>query len=204
MSQGIGAGVVRKAADPGVVERIASFLGDNALTRSWQDSMDRYVISPVERMVVSDEVMRERTAQIVGSRLPADGRLSLAQVRAMEALKGGKVNVDLANAAIAESASRDDAVSTAATLASNLMQDSYSRDRAAMAAAELIDGRTGLTNAGDDMRQLWLGGPVAAYSAVGAGTALGVAGGMRAYDWWMSQQQQAEKEKQLPLTSGVQ
>jgi hypothetical protein len=187
-----------------MVEKIAGFLGDNALTRSWADSMDRYVISPVERMVVSDEVMRERVAQMVGSRLPVDGRLSSAQIRAMEALKGGAVNVDLANAVIAQGASRDDAVSTAATLASNLMQDSYSRDRASRAASELIDGRTGLTDVGDDMRQFWVGGPVAAYSAVGAGTALGVAGGLEAYDWWVSQQQQAEKDKQLPLTGGVQ
>jgi hypothetical protein len=45
------------------------------------------------------------------------------------------------------------------------------------------------------------GHPVMAYSAVTAGGAMGTAAALQAYDWWMSQQQQGQKESQLPLSS---
>lgn len=182
-----------------MVEQIASYLSDNPLTRSWRESMDRYVISPVERMTIGDDDLRAGVAKMVADRLPADGALSPKQIRAIEALKGGRFDVERANSLIAQSSSREDAMNRIASMANNVMADDYSRERASRAAMELIDGRTGLSGFGDDMRQFGLGSPVAAYSAVTAGGAMATAAGIQAYDWWMAQQQQAEKDKQLPL-----
>jgi hypothetical protein len=187
-----------------MVERIASFLGDNALTRSWRESMDRYVISPVERMTISDADLQARVAMMVADRLPANGALGPEQIRAIEALKGGSFDVERANTLIAGSPSREDAMNRIASMANNVMTDDYSRERASHAAAALADGRTGLTDFGDDMRQLGVGSPVAAYSAVIGGGAMGTAAAIQAYDWWQSQQQQAQKERQLPLEEGIQ
>jgi len=193
---------MRKAADPGMVERIAGFLSDNALTRSWRETMDRHVISPVERMMINDADMQKGVAMMVADRLPADGALGPEQIRAIEALKGGSFDVERANALIAEKNSREDAMDLIASMANNVMTDDYSRDRASRAAEALINGRTGLTAFGDDMRQLGLGSPVAAYSAVTAGGATGTVAAMQAYDWLMAQQQ-AQKESQLPVEPGL-
>jgi hypothetical protein len=198
VSQGIGAGVVRKAADPGVVERIASFLGDNALTRSWAESVDNAVIRPVERMAVDDEGLKTAIYNQIARLTPDAGGLSEKQLQLLSAIKGSPANAELLNAHLATAPDRRKFV----------LDQGYSLIENAKPSREQMlgvfdqiasDGRTGLTKAGDYVRQFGLGSPVAAYSAVTAGGAMGAAAAMEAYDWWMAQQQQAQKDAQLPL-----
>lgn len=193
---------VRPAASPEVVESIASFLTDNPLTRSWADTMDRYVVSPVERMVVSDDAMRQGVAAMVADRLPEGRVLTEEQRRALEILKGAPVDEGALNADLAQM-EHQAAQRRIGSVAENYMQDRYERDAASRAAAELVDGRVGLTQAGDFLRQFVVGSPVAAYGAVGAGGALGTMGAMEAYQMWLAQQQQAQKDGQLPLTQAT-
>ena len=200
MSQGIGAGVVRKAADPGVVERIASFLGDNALTRSWAETMDRHVITPVEGMVLGDEDLRQQLAKVVRERTPDDGVLSEVQLRAFEALKGAPVNRDALQGVV--SAAEEPSIKVGGQALATIEKFGTPRNRLQEAASLLADGRVGLTETGDYVRQFGLGSPVAAYSAVAAGGALATQAGIDAYDWWLAQQQQASKDAQLPLQGG--
>ena len=200
MSQGIGAGVIRKAAEPGVVERIAGFLGDNALTRSWAETMDRHVITPVEGMVLGDEDLRQQLAKVVRERTPESGVLTPQQLKAFELLKGGAGDGQALQASIS---AEERPVMAVGDQALGLMQSAGTpRNRLQETAALLADGRVGLTETGDYVRQFGLGSPVAAYSAVAAGGALATQAGIDAYDWWLAQQQQASKDAQLPLQGG--
>ena len=69
------------------------------------------------------------------------------------------------------------------------------RSRQGEVAAMLADGRIGLTESGDVMRQFGLGSPVAAYAGVGGGALLGA----HAVNELLQAQQRAQKESQLPL-----
>lgn len=190
---------MRKAADPGMVERIASFLGDNALTRSWAETVDRHVITPVEGMVMGDEDLKLKLAKVVRERTPENGVLTPQQLKAFELLKGAPL-ADGFQARIGESENPVTAVGDQA----HGFIDTYAtpRSRQQEVAALLADGRVGLTETGDYVRQFGLGSPVAAYSAVAAGGALATKAGLDAYDWWLAQQQQASKDAQLPLQGG--
>ena len=171
-------------------------LGDNALTRAWATAMDRHLIGPVERMGMDDEVMRQKMAAMVADRLPDDGKLSVAQLKALGVLKGEAANAEALQAALGSAGdARRHLGDQAYTL---MLERATPRDRIGQAAALLADGRTGFTHRGDDVRQFLLGSPVAAYSAVTAGGALATQAGIDGYEWLMAQQQ-AEKESQLPL-----
>jgi len=55
LSAATGCGVAsRKAGDPGLVERITSFLGDNGYTRAWNDAVTAG-LRPIDRTVADDE-----------------------------------------------------------------------------------------------------------------------------------------------------
>jgi hypothetical protein len=192
--------MLRKAAEPGMVERIASFLGDNALTRSWAETVDRHVITPVEGMVLSDEDLRQQLAKVVRERTPDDGVLSEDQLRAFEALKGAPVNQGALQDAV--SAAEEPSIKVGRQALATIADFNTPRSRMQDAAGLLANGRTGLTETGDYVRQFGLGSPVAAYSAVAAGGALATKAGLDAYDWWLAQQQQASKDAQLPLQGG--
>jgi len=189
---------MRKAAEPGMVERIASFLGDNALTRSWAQGVDNAVIRPVEKMVVDDEGLQTAVYNQIAALTPDAGGLSEKQLQLLSAIKGSPANAELLNEHLATAPDRRKFV----------LDQGYSlidkvkptRDQM-MGVFDQIpsDGRTGLTETGDYVRQFGLGSPVAAYSAVAAGGAMGTAAAIEAYDWWVAQQQQAQKDAQLPL-----
>jgi hypothetical protein len=190
---------MRKAAEPGMVERIASFLGDNALTRSWAETVDRHVITPVEGMVLGDEDLKLQLAKVVRERTPENGVLTPQQLKAFELLKGAP----LADGFQARISEFENPVAAVGDQAHGVI-DAYAtpRSRQQEVAALLADGRVGLTETGDYVRQFGLGSPVAAYSAVAAGGALATQAGLDAYDWWLAQQQQASKDAQLPLQGG--
>jgi len=205
--------VVRKAASPGIVEAITGFLADNALTRSWSDTADRQILGPLERMTVSDEMLREKVPMMVGESGVWDGTLNKVQVQALEALKGEAVNVAGVEEAVRASL-RDPAFVPdleAQQRAAQAVHDqavgffnSYAPDRAAQQrAAQVLMERShrGMEEGWSQARAV-LGSAPVAYSLVGAGGAMGTAAAMEAYDWWQSQQQ-AEKEKALPLQGGM-
>ncbi len=201
--------MVRKAADPGVVEKIASFLGDNALTRSWAETMDRGVITPIELQFVKEMPPEERF-NAFATRLMGDGaHLNDRGVAFVDAVRMGKGDapekrqqiLDMFEQQIA--AGSDELGSEERVLGGlrRLAQDAEGEGlRRGLDVLAPRNGSAGYTEFGRQMRQFGLGSPVAAYSAVTAGGAMGTAAAMEAYDWWMAQQQQQEKESVLPLS----
>lgn len=192
--------VVRKAADPGIVEKIGSFLSDNALTQSWAQTMDRHVITPLEQMGYGEDELRNRAAQRLADVYgrSADGKEQMLKV--LEQVKGAPISEEFVakvNAAEAPFEVLKD------TLYTGMSAQETPRSQVAQLLEPHIDGRVGLSVDWDQMRQLGLGSPVAAYSAVTAGGAMGTAAVIEAYKYWMAQQQQAEKDSQLPLQGGV-
>jgi len=62
----------RKAAEPGVVERIASFLADNDYTRAWDGAVQAGV-RPLDRLIASDEDLMKGAAPAFGRAAAMDG-----------------------------------------------------------------------------------------------------------------------------------
>jgi len=193
----------RKAASPGIVEKITEFLADNALTQGWR----RAVSAPIygmERALYGDvELLRGKVAKAAATRLAAEVKEPGQYLGTLLAKEFGdllKTNYDFgAKEAFADA-------------------DGYLKNVGGNLAAAFQDGQTSpevlhqvmdwarrhpagdraLTAPGS-AAQLLLGNPVMAYSAVTAGGALGTAAAIEAYDWWMAQQQQAQKDRPLPL-----
>ena len=197
--------VVRKAGDPGMVERIAGFLGDNALTRSWSDTVNRHVLGPLERMTVSDEVLKEMLPVMVAESGEWNGQLNGVQVKALEALRGKAITED-------EASALNSAIGSAAVGPAQEVKDQAvaflngyapSREAQLRAAQVLMDRSNRGIERDWTYARATLGSAPVAYSLVGAGGAMGTAAALEAYDWWQSQQQQAEKDKQLPLQGGM-
>ena len=186
---------MRKAGDQGMVERIASFLSDNPLTHSWRDSVGG-AINWGERPVMSDEDLRAHIGNVMEKGV-VNGRIGDEQLRVLEQLKGGSVDrARLEELAAQHANGVGDYVGTAAAAyaeRAGLGREALKSRLAAMQSP--LQQRGDLAHGA----ALQATHPIAAYSAVTAGGALGVAGGMEAYDCWMAQQQQAEKDKQLPL-----
>jgi len=178
-----------------MVERIASFLGDNALTRSWADSVGNSV-NWVERQVVDDDELRQVIANGVARKQTGDV-VSDEVLAQLQRIKGGPIDRAVLDGLMAEhQAGPADYIGNAAR--GYAEQSGLSRDRLKQLAAEQQGSQSQRTQAGQWTSTL-LGHPVMAYSAVTAGGALGTAAGLKAYDWWLAQQQQAQKDSQLPL-----
>lgn len=197
--------MIRKAAEPGIVERIAGFLGDNALTRSWAETMDRHVITPVELQFVKemppDDELNAMAAKLLGSngQLNERGREFLSATRMGHDDPPGRMEEMLG--LISQQGNEDATLRVLRKAASAARGEGLKKSLDVLAPR---DGRNGYTEGGRQMRQFGLGSPVAAYSAVTAGGAMGTAAALQAYDWWLAQQQQEQKESQLPVSAGVQ
>ena len=181
-----------------MVQQIASFLSDNALTRSWAQSVDGAVIRPVEKMVVDDEQLQRGVYNQIARLTPDEGGLSDLQLQLLSSIKGSPANAALLNEHLAQAPDRREFVRDQAYTLMEMKKPSRQQILGLLDQVP-TDGRTGISEAGDVMRQFGLGSPVAAYSAVIAGGAMGTAAAIEAYDYWMAQQQQAAKESQLPL-----
>lgn len=202
---------MRKAADPGMVERIAGFLSDNALTRSWAETMDRAVITPVELQFVQEMPPRDRFNAFATRLMHDDGRLNDRGVAFLDAARTGQGDtpekraqmLQLFDALAAEGGDKvtieDRVLGGLYEVASRAEGEGLRRGLDVLAPR---NGTAGYTELGRQMRQFGLGSPVAAYSAVTAGGAMGTAAAMEGYNWLMAQQQ-AEKESQLPLEPDV-
>jgi hypothetical protein len=186
---------MRKAAEPGMVERIASFLSDNPLTHSWRDSVGG-AINWGERQVMGDEDLRQMIGSGVKSKT-VNGAITDEQVALLEELKGAPVDRQRLQQLATEYEGGVDGY--VGGLATGYAQDAgMSRDQMKAVVARL---QGPLNQHGELAHMLALGAthPVMAYSAVTAGGALGTAAGLKAYDWWLAQQQQSQKDAQLPL-----
>lgn len=182
-----------------MIERIASFLSDNALTRSWSDSVGG-AVNWAERQVLSDDELRQVIAN-AAARSQSGEQISDETLALLQRIKGAPIDRAAADSYMAQhEAGPADYVGTAAM--NYVSQADLQRDRLKQLAAELQGPQNQRTEAGTWASAI-LGHPVAAYSAVSAGGALATAGGIEAYDWWKAQQEQAQKDRQLPLQGGV-
>lgn len=182
-----------------MIERIASFLSDNALTRSWSDSVGG-AVNWAERQVLSDDELRQVIAN-AAARSQSGEQISDETLALLQRIKGAPIDRAAVDAVMAQhQAGPADYVGGAAKVYAK--QADLQRDRLKQLAAELQGPQNQRTEAGTWASTI-LGHPVAAYSAVSAGGALATAGGIEAYDWWKAQQEQAQKDRQLPLQGGV-
>lgn len=186
---------VRKAAEPGMVEQIASYLSDNPLTHSWRDSVGG-AINWAERRLASEEELRSHIGHVIEKGV-VNGAVGDEQVRLLEQLKGGSIDRERLEALAAQHPGGvADYLGQAAT---RYMKEG---DMDADALRAQLAGMQGPLQQRGDLAHaaaLVATHPAMAYSAVTAGGAMATAAGIQAYDWWMAQQQQAEKDKQLPL-----
>lgn len=186
---------MRKAADPGMVERIAGFLSDNPLTHSWRDSVGG-AINWAERQVASDDDLRQHIGNVL-SKSYGDKGISDETLAVLETLKGAPIERALFEQAMAEHPQGPaHFIGRSAT--------GYA-EQAGLGADQLRAVLSGIQGPLQQRGNVAHGAallathPAVAYSAVTAGGAMGTAAGMEAYKWWMAQQQQAQKESQLPL-----
>lgn len=181
---------MRKAGQPDVVEQIASFLGDNALTRSWHGSVTR-AINAAEIPLQSEDDLRGLAADAMARRVAAeiaaeDGKyLGTDFAKEFGAFAGLSPETDLASFSVQE-------------LGGGLRHDLANADRRRALeylayARQHPDAQRGLTSIGDVVRMV-LGNPVAAYSGVTAGGALGVVGLMEALEMLQSQGKPEKKK----------
>ncbi len=187
--------MVRKyAAAPGVLDRIGAVLADNPLTHSWRESIGGGV-NWLERQLASDGELQRVVGNLAMQRHQGAG-ISDDDIALLQRLKGQPI----ARAAL-EDRQRDSGkpVDEYVGSAARMYLKGAERSRLQAWAAELQGPRNQATQAGLWAAEL-LGHPLAAYGAVGAGGALATAAGLEAYDRWMAQQQQAQKDSQLPLS----
>ncbi len=195
---------MRKAAEPGVVEKIASFLGDNALTRSWAETMDRHVITPVELQFVKEMPDKPRFNAMASRLMNEGGHLNDRGVEFVDAVRYGQGDTPEKRQALLGLLEQQTNESLPDERVLQVMHDLAMKAegegvRKGLDVLAPRDGVNGYTEMGRTMRQWGIGSPVAAYSAVTAGGAMGTAAAIEAYDWWVAQQQQEQKDAQLPL-----
>jgi len=182
---------VRKAGDPNLVDRITGFLADNALTRSWAESVDKAVITPAELMLVKEIPERERFLALSDYLVDDSDRLNESGKRYVSALLE-KLSPEKRQSYMEYIDNQD---GDASKIKHTLLAMSKQVD--ALSYPKLLDilanrqGVVGLSEAGDIMRHLGVGSPVAAYSAVTAGGAMGTAAAIEGYKWLQQQQQES-------------
>ena len=195
---------VRKAADPGVVERIAGFLADNDYTRAWRDGV-MVPVTAAERAMISDpKALRELAADAASYRIANEVKkpgeyLGTPLAKEFSELVGYPEDFD-----IGSQEGFDLPAGYRKGLAGNL-SDSFQETSPEKAKAILEwaqqnpAARRPLTGPGAFV-EATLGSPVAAYGLPAAGVGLA---GWAAYDLLMAQQQ-AQKESQLPMSGSEQ
>lgn len=191
---------IRKAADPGVVEQVMGFLGDNPLTQSWQNTMHQHVIQPAENLLARD-VEVERLRGLLGNYGAAGaGQIKPEVIQALDAATGEKrIGSNYQEIASKKGISNEALKSLlAGEVMGGILSDLTADQRKAVAMAA-SSSSNGMTDFGNVMRQYGLGSPVAAYSAVAAGGALGTKA-MMDLAAYVQAEQQKQQQGQLPLT----
>lgn len=168
---------------------LVQYILDNPYTRGFQHAVDSAVIAPIERMVVTDDELRAKVPALLRDSVPASGLLGEQQIAALNALKGADVDVAALNAAVARGVEGGYTINDVLgdTAASLIEKSNSTRGQLQNAAAQLVLGRKGLTEAGDQVRTYLLGSPAAAYATGAAGLGLVGLGGYEAYQWLQQQ-----------------
>ena len=186
-----------------MVEKIASFLGNNDYTRAW-DSAVQAGVRPLDRFIASDEDLMKGAAPVFGRAAAADGGIGptlrehmavldptgAMERRALEKLPG------FVDKTMRETGRSAEDIATQAALNVYLPENATSEtlrryDRAYGPSMPVTGSGLALHAA--------LANPVVAYGLPAAGIGLA---GWGIHDV-MAAQQQAEKESQLPLQGGV-
>jgi hypothetical protein len=195
--------IPRKAAEPWVLEKIASFLGDNGYTRAWSDAAAAG-LRPLDRLMASDQDRVRALAPVFGRTAAADGGIGPAlrehmamldptgamEKRALEKLPG------FVDAKIQETGRSAEDIVTQVALSTYLPE--YATPETLRRYDEAYGPSMPVSKAGL-LAHAVLSNPFTAYALPAAGIGLGAWG---AHDLLMAQQQ-AEKDKQLPLQGGV-
>ena len=186
-----------------MVERIAGFLADNALTQSWRNSVGR-ATNAIERPGMSrDEILQGIGNYLEKGADPAgitDEQLAVLQeVKGNEDIDREKFNALMAQHEGGPAAYLPQALRTYADTGNIRPGDEVLRT-----IFGNIQGPMNQTTEVGHAVSTLLGHPVMAYSAVTAGGAMGTVAALKAYDSLLAWQEQMRKDSQLPLTGGMQ
>jgi len=182
---------VRKAGDPNLVDRITGFLANNALTRSWAESVDKAVITPAELMFVKGIPDDNRLFALIDYLVDGSHRLN-EQGRRYVSTALEQTSPEIAHKTVEYINSLSDPVDMREHLVALPRKVDPSIHPKLLDILANRKGVAGLSDAGDIMRHFGIGSPVAAYSAVTAGGAMGTAAAIEGYKWLQQQQQQQE------------
>lgn len=178
---------------------VLATLGDNAITRGWADFIARRVVSPLERLTMSDDDLRMGLAKGGVGHISDQGEITQEfqdRVRMAAAAAGHKpelVDELVARPAALEYPSADKAREE---MGNYLLQILGNVDRAKMVGMErkFMGDPTAMYSDTSGGVNLLLGNPVAAYGAVGAGGTLGAVALMDIAQRIAAAQQEGERE----------
>lgn len=182
-----------------MVDRVASFLADNALTRSWHGSVTAG-INAVELPFLKTEQLRESIPDAVARRITSE-------IKDNEGVYLGSPFAKEVNSFTGIPEDFDFAGMNRAAIGGEIAGAFENMERERIIeylnwAKKHPSAQRGITSAGDAAR-MFAANPVAAYSGVIAGGALGTQAGIDAYDYFVAQQQQGMKDAQVPLDSSA-
>jgi hypothetical protein len=202
-SWGCGVAIPRKAAEPGVVQKIASFLGDNGYMRAW-DGAARAGLRPLDRLIASDQDRVRALAPVFGRAAAADGGVGpvLREHMAMLDPTGAMEKDVLEKLPGFVDAKMQQTGRSAGDIVTQVAFNRVLPEFATPETLRRYDEAHGpsmpISEAGL-VAHAALSNPLAAYGLPAAGVGLAAWG---VHDLLMAQQQ-AEKDKQLPLQGGV-
>lgn len=179
----------RMAGDPGLVGRVVGFLRENPLTESWRGSVGGG-INAMERALTSDAGLRMQLANIAEKQV-VNGEIGDETIRLLEQIKGA--DIDQANLRALAQQHEAGVADYVGNLANAYALDSKLGRGDILRYLSDVQGP--LNQRGDLAHgaALLATHPAVAYSAVTAGGALGTAGLIEAYDWYLAQQAEQAK-----------
>ena len=195
---------MRKAAEPGVVEKIASFLGDNDYTRAWHDAVMVPVVG-TERALINDPAqLRALAAEAASHRLADEvkapgGYLGTPLAKEFAGLTGFPEEVDLGSQE-AFDLPEGYRAGVARDLADAASEMSADKARQILEWAQRNPAARRPLSKPGAFTEMALGNAAAAYGLPAAGVGLAAWG---VHDLLMAQQQ-AQKDSQLPLSGSGQ
>jgi hypothetical protein len=190
--------VGRKAADPGIVEQIAGFLGDNGYTRAWNDAVQGG-LRPMDRMLASDE---ELAAHLTPTLRKTEADPAELQ-RHLDVLQADGRGAQTYKEAVMDwIVNRGDEETDMEQKLTNAIGLGYLKEkvgRKGMLAYDAAHGPAYMASKPGLVASTALANPYAAYGLPAAGVGLAAWG---IHDV-LAAQQQAQKDSQLPLQGGV-
>jgi hypothetical protein len=174
---GCSVGVGRWAGD------VWGWLGDNAMTRSWANTMDQRVVAPLERALVSEESLRQLLPAKVREMSEEEGGFTADQLKLLSRLAPDRdeARIQPLNEVYEMMEGKENRRVYAEGAANGLLKEgNLDREQLMEIASLLPPGQRALSGGGEIVRSV-LGHPLTAYGTVVSSVALAVKGALDVY-----------------------